>query len=266
MLMRAISMVPAAMMLVTSTQTVASAEEGYESRPYYGGGSKYGDYGNKYGGYGGKYDYKVLKPFPKYANKFYGGKYYGDYGYECGTNYPQYKWYKPGSWKFNKYSKNNYYVDCNLPDEKADDEEKRDVHTPCFFNSTFQPFDLSLNNTECSEQEGPIEDLYVGPIEAPGATIEYNSPTSFIMRQIGVLEAFPTGAPFLCTVSSDTCDTGVCISQNGFRPVQTLHIKLENSTTFDGAFPWEAFFLTGGPAGGPVCSQSFEPIGPPPQK
>merc|ERR1719253_1592126 len=108
-------------MLVTSTQTVASAaEHGYDSRPYHGGGSKYGGYG---GGY------RVLKPYPQYANKFYGGKYYGDYGYECGTYYPQYKWYKPGSWKFNKYSKNNYYVDCNLPDEKADDEEKRDVHT-----------------------------------------------------------------------------------------------------------------------------------------
>jgi len=239
------------MMLVTSTQTVASAEEGYESRPYYGGGSKYGDYGNKYGGYGGKYDYKVLKPFPKYANKFYGGKYYGDYGYECGTNYPQYKWYKPGSWKFNKYSKNNYYVDCNLPDEKADEEEKRDVHTPCFFESTFQqPFELSLVNTECSQQQ-PF-----GPILPPGATFEYNSPTSFIMRQIGT-EVDPTGSPFLCTVFSDTCDTGVCISQNGFRPVQTLHIKLLNATTFDGAFPWEAFFLTGGPAGGPICSQSL---------
>ena len=257
MLMRAISMVPAAMMLVTSTQTVASAEEGYESRPYYGGGSKYGDYGNKYGGYGGKYDYKVLKPFPKYANKFYGGKYYGDYGYECGTNYPQYKWYKPGSWKFNKYSKNNYYVDCNLPDEKADDEEKRDVHTPCFFNSTFQPFDLSLNNTECSSvQFGAIP-----PIILPGATFEYNSPTSFIMRQnLEEADELPTGSPFLCTVSSDTCDTGVCISRNG--PVQTLHIKLENSTTFDGAFPWEAFFLTGGPAVRDICSQSF--VLPPP--
>ena len=81
MLMRAISMVPAAMMLVTSTQTVASAaEHGYDSRPYHGGGSKYGGYGSNYGGYGGKYDYKVLKPYPQYANKFYGGKYYGDYG------------------------------------------------------------------------------------------------------------------------------------------------------------------------------------------
>ena len=250
--MRAISMVPAAMMLVTSTQTVASAEEGYESRPYYGGGNKYGDYG---GGskYGGKYDYKVLKPFPKYANKFYGGKYYGDYGYECGTNYPQYKWYKPGSWKFSKYSKNNYYVDCNLPDEKADDEEKRDVHTPCFFESTFQqPFELSLVNTECSQQQ------VFGPILPPGATFEYNSPTSFIMTQANTQTAtFSTAAPFLCTVSSDTCDTGVCISRTGSSPVETLHIKLENSTTFDGAFPWEEFFLTGGPAGGAVCSQSF---------
>ena len=257
MLMRAISMVPAAMMLVTSTQTVASAEEGYESRPYYGGGSKYGDYGNKYGGYGGKYDYKVLKPFPKYANKFYGGKYYGDYGYECGTNYPQYKWYKPGSWKFNKYSKNNYYVDCNLPDEKADDEEKRDVHTPCFFESTFQqPFELSLDNTECSQ--GAVG----GPIFPPGAAFEYNSPTSFIMTQTNTaISPLSTAAPFLCTVSSDTCDTGVCISRTGFTPVQTLHIKLENSTTTGPPFPWQEFFLTGAPGflgpGGPICSQSL---------
>ena len=82
---------------------------------YQGGGySKYGgDYKGGYSKYGGKYDYKLLKPYPEYANKFYGGKYYGDYGYECGSNYPQYKWYKPFTWKFSKYSKTGYYVDCH---------------------------------------------------------------------------------------------------------------------------------------------------------
>ena len=253
MLMRAISMVPAAMMLVTSTQTVASAaEHGYDSRPYHGGGSKYGGYG---GGY------RVLKPYPQYANKFYGGKYYGDYGYECGTYYPQYKWYKPGTWKFSKYSKNNYYVDCNLPDHHyPDDEEKRDVHTPCFFENTFtQPFDIALVETFCSD---PLFNSVDPPILSPGAEFEYNSPTSFIMRQLPD-GSESTVAPFLCTVSSDTCHTGVCISRTGSSPVETLHIKLENSTTFNGNFPWEKFFLTGGPAGGgpggnAICSQEFE--------
>jgi len=97
---------------------------------YQGGGySKYGgDYKGGYSKYGGKYDYKLLKPYPEYANKFYGGKYYGDYGYECGSNYPQYKWYKPFTWKFSKYSKTGYYVDCHhKPAEHVEETHEEPV-------------------------------------------------------------------------------------------------------------------------------------------
>lgn len=83
--------------------------------------AEYGGYeGGRYSKYGG--DYKVLEPYPKYANKYYRGKYYGDYGYECGTYYPQYKWYKPFTWKFNKYAKTGYYVDC--PEKPAEHVEE----------------------------------------------------------------------------------------------------------------------------------------------
>jgi len=137
---------------------------------YQGGGySKYGgDYKGGYSKYGGKYDYKLLKPYPEYANKFYGGKYYGDYGYECGSNYPQYKWYKPFTWKFSKFSKTGYYVDCHhKPAEHVEETHEEPIECltqpPGVGGSVYNFTSDMAFTTDVPKDASTMSQLTVGP-------------------------------------------------------------------------------------------------------
>eukprot|EP00237_Pycnococcus_provasolii_P011064 CAMPEP_0198709188 /NCGR_PEP_ID=MMETSP1471-20131121/1576_1 /TAXON_ID=41880 /ORGANISM="Pycnococcus provasolii, Strain RCC733" /LENGTH=316 /DNA_ID=CAMNT_0044468515 /DNA_START=52 /DNA_END=1002 /DNA_ORIENTATION=+ len=148
---------------------------------YQGGG--YNKYGGGYGGGYGGYDYKVLKPYPQYANKFYGGKYYGDYGYECGTNYPQYKWYKPFTWKFSKYSKTGYYVDCprhHKHHKHHDVEEPHEEPAKCANKlpgiGNYKFFSDMAFTTDVPKDAFTTSEVVVGPFSAGFSSTTSNTP------------------------------------------------------------------------------------------
>ena len=207
---------------------------------YQGGGySKYGgDYKGGYSKYGGKYDYKLLKPYPEYANKFYGGKYYGDYGYECGSNYPQYKWYKPFTWKFSKYSKTGYYVDCHhKPAEHV--EETHEEPIECLTQPPGVgdlPYRFASNmafTTDVPKDASTFSQVTVGPFGSnetkrdtfllTGASfgIQFGDPLncaweSNALRAAKCTGVTPSGCELLAKVTFgklDTRQSGSCVAQ-----------------------------------------------------
>lgn len=206
---------------------------------YQGGGySKYGgDYKGGYSKYGGKYDYKLLKPYPEYANKFYGGKYYGDYGYECGSNYPQYKWYKPFTWKFSKYSKTGYYVDCHhKPAEHVEETHEEPIECATELPGVGDlPYRFASNmafTTDVPKDASTISGVTVGPFGSnttkrdtfllTGASfgIEFGilncAWEDGLFRAAKCTGATPSGCELLAKVTFGKLDnrqTGSCVAQ-----------------------------------------------------